>query len=215
MKLQWYGHSCFLLTSEAGKRLVIDPYNESVGYPVVPIAADVVVSTHRHLDHAYFSRITGDYTLCNEPTHYEAEGFVIDGIPCFHDEVQGAKRGNNIIFVVECDGARVAHCGDLGHLLSDEHLGGLKNIEALMIPVGGNFTIDAEFARQVARQIAPAHIVPMHFSMAGCKQPISGPEPFLEGFAPQDIAQVGNLLALPYRGAQKVLIMEPVDEAKG
>jgi L-ascorbate metabolism protein UlaG (beta-lactamase superfamily) len=215
MNVQWYGHSCFLLTDSAGKRLLIDPYNDSVGYPVVPIEADVVVSTHRHLDHAYFNRVRGDYVLCNEASRYEAEGFSIEGIACFHDDVQGAKRGNNIIFVIERGGVRVAHCGDLGHLLEKKHLDRLQNIDLLMLPVGGYYTIDAEFAKQVAEQIKPAHILPMHFRLPGSKQPITGPEPFLGLFSGQDVAQVGNLLTLPYAGSQKVLVMEPVEEAKG
>ena len=34
MKLKWYGHSCFALTYADGTTIVIDPFDDSVGYPL-------------------------------------------------------------------------------------------------------------------------------------------------------------------------------------
>ena len=57
----------------------------------------------------------------------------------------------------------LAHCGDLGHELSEKQLAAVKGCDALLIPVGGYYTIDAKTAKKVAGAIAPRVLVPMHY----------------------------------------------------
>ena len=54
MKLKWLGHSCFLLTDEAGTRLMMDPCDPTTGYVVPPTEVDAVTASHGHHDHNYF-----------------------------------------------------------------------------------------------------------------------------------------------------------------
>ena len=55
------------------------------------------------------------------------------------------------------------HCGDLGHELNEKQLAAVKGCDALLIPVGGYYTIDAKTAKKVADAIAPRVLVPMHY----------------------------------------------------
>jgi L-ascorbate metabolism protein UlaG (beta-lactamase superfamily) len=66
--------------------------------------------------------------------------------------------------VFDVDGLRVAHLGDLGHLLSDKQIAEIGPVDAVLVPVGGFYTIDAAQATKVIDQLKPRTIVvPMHY----------------------------------------------------
>ena len=102
----------------------------------------------------------------------------------FHDDEQGSKRGETLLFLIEAEGLRVVHLGDLGCPLDEAQLEQLKNPDVLMIPVGGFYTIDADQAKQIADQL------PMHYKTEYNQEwPISGPEAFLELYDTKEICQ--------------------------
>ena len=126
MKLTWYGHSCFLLETAEGS-VVFDPYAPgSVPGVELPrgLTADAVHCSHGHKDHGYAAGVT---------LSGRKPGFVLQSIPCFHDDRRGALRGENRITVLEAEGLRLAHLGDLGHALSPEQLAVLGRIDVLLI----------------------------------------------------------------------------------
>lgn len=155
MTLTWYGHSCFHLKSKDGS-LLFDPYTPGSvpGLLLPPLCADKVLCSHGHGDHNYASgvKLTGG----------EFTGKIIF-LPTWHDEVQGRKRGANRITVVETEGKRLAHCGDIGHPLSEKELKELGHIDVLFIPVGGFYTVDAAGARAIADSIGADTVIPMHY----------------------------------------------------
>ena len=85
------------------------------------------------------------------------------------------------MFCFEVDGIKVCHLGDLGHQLSDKQAADLGEIDILLIPVGGYYTIDAKVATQVCNQFKPKVIIPMHFKNNKCSFPITGVDEFLKG----------------------------------
>lgn len=155
MKLTWYGHSCFLIESEDGSA-VLDPYApESVpGFQLPELTADAVFCSHEHADHNYRSGVA--------LTGREFRG-TVEEIPCYHDGVLGLKRGKNTIRVITCEGLRIAHLGDLGHMLSRAQLKALGELDALLIPIGGFYTIDAAAARRIAEAVRAGVSIPMHY----------------------------------------------------
>ena len=90
-------------------------------------------------------------------------------------------RGTNIIFVMEVDGVKVCHIGDLGHPLSSQQIADVGKVDVLLIPVGGFFTIDAAAATGVCKSLNPRVIIPMHFKNERCEFPIAPVDDFLEG----------------------------------
>ena len=172
MKLTWYGHSCFLLETAEGS-VVFDPYapGSVPGLKLPPLRADAVLCSHGHRDHGFAVavRLSG-----KEPA------FRVTKIDCFHDEKRGALRGVNTIHIVEAEGRRIAHLGDLGHELSTEQLAALGRIDVLLIPVGGYYTIDAKTACRVAEAVGARLTVPMHYRGTGFGYDVIGPvEDFL------------------------------------
>ncbi len=175
------GHAEFLLELENGMRLVTDPYDDACGYPVLPVQADAVLVSHQHHDHNAISHVRG-YTQAVDAAglHTLAPDVRVTAVPCWHDEVQGAKRGSNLMFLIEAEGLRVAHLGDLGHLPTAEQIAALSPVDVLMLPVGGYYTIDAAQAQETARLLSAQVILPMHYRTAANRDwPIAPVEDFL------------------------------------
>ena len=107
--------------------------------------------------------------------------FTIRTVEVFHDHHSGEHRGANTVHILEADGIRVAHLGDLGHLLTPEQAQKLQWLDAVMIPVGGHYTIDAAEAKQVVNAIHPRVVIPMHYQGHGYDYPVIAPvENFLD-----------------------------------
>jgi len=167
MDISYLGHSSFKLKGRSAA-LVTDPFNpERVGIKFPKVEADIVTVSHEHEDHNMVSRIEGAKMVIEEPGEYELLGVSIIGIPSFHDDVGGKLRGENTIYVIEMDGLRVAHLGDLGHKLNDKTVDAMGDIDILMIPVGGVYTIGPKIAADIVREFEPGVTIPMHYKVEG------------------------------------------------
>ena len=171
MKVKWLGHACFLLTSEAGVRILTDPYTPGafgLGYRPPAETADIVTVSHDHADHNNTAAVKGKPEVVRGVGVHKVKGVEIKGISTSHDEASGSQRGPNTVFCFTLDGVRVCHLGDLGHDLAAGSLADIGPVDVLLIPVGGNFTIDADAASRLADRIAPKVVIPMHFQNERC-----------------------------------------------
>jgi L-ascorbate metabolism protein UlaG (beta-lactamase superfamily) len=167
MDITFLGHSSFRLKGKTAT-VVTDPFDpEVVGLKFPKVAADIVTVSHQHEDHNQADLVKDVKRLVSGPGEYEIKGVSIIGIPTFHDEEKGAKRGKNTIYVYEIDGLRLVHLGDLGHKLHEKILEKIGDIDILMVPVGGEYTIGPTEAVEVARAIEPKIVIPMHYQMPG------------------------------------------------
>jgi len=124
--------------------------------------------------------VEGDPRAVVGPGEYEIKGILIIGIPTFHDSVGGAKRGKNTIYVMEVDEVAVCHLGDLGHVLTDDQVEELGEVDVLLLPVGGVSTVNAATAAEVVRQLEPRVVVPMHYKTPELKWELEPRERFLK-----------------------------------
>lgn len=132
--------------------------------------------------------------VINEPGEYEIAGVSILGIPSFHDNSQGSKRGRNAIFIIDIDGLRLVHLGDLGHKLDEPQLEEINGSDLLFIPVGGDFTIDAKKAAEVINQVGPKIVTPMHYCLPGLKFKLAPVGDFLKEMGAMEIKPVDKLV---------------------
>ncbi len=184
MKIKWLGHASFLITSNTGTKIITDPYTTTptITYGEIKESADIVTVSHGHGDHSNVAAVRGNPKVVRETA--KVKGIEFKGISTYHDDVEGQKRGKNTIFCFEVDGIVVCHLGDLGHPLSDKQVNGLGSVDILLIPVGGNYTIDARVATEVCNKLAPKVIVPMHYQNERCASfPVAGVDEFLQGKA--------------------------------
>ena len=186
MKVKWLGHASFMITSDAGTKIITDPYTTGgrFQYDEIEESADIVTVSHEHGDHNNAAAVQGNPEVIRGAGAKEVKGIKFNGTPSYHDDAGGSARGSNVIFCFEVDGIKVCHLGDLGHRLSDEQVAELGKIDILLIPVGGNFTIDAKVATEVGSKLAPKVIMPMHYRNDRCSGfPVSGVDDFLQGKA--------------------------------
>lgn len=175
MKVKWLGHASFLITSEAGVKIITDPYPQGSGLSYVPIteAADVVTMSHDHFDHNNVSSVPGKPEVITDSGSKNSKGIQFKGVVTHHDQSQGKERGANTAFCFSLDGIKLCHLGDLGHRLSREQIAEIGSIDILFIPIGGVFTIDAKMAGTVMDDLKPKVAIPMHYKTAKCDWPLN------------------------------------------
>jgi L-ascorbate metabolism protein UlaG (beta-lactamase superfamily) len=183
MKIQWLGHASFLLTSDSGTRIITDPYTPGAfGLDYAPIAAeaDVVTVSHEHADHNDVAGVKGKPQIVRGAGGHEAKGIRFKGVATYHDTSTGSQRGENTLFCFAVDGVNVCHLGDLGHALDDRAVAEAEPVDVLLVPVGGNFTIDAAVANRVCDRLKPKIVIPMHFQNDRCPNfPVTGVDDFV------------------------------------
>lgn len=162
MDIIWHGHSCFELVS-GGYSAVIDPFQDtSVGtaYPHVRLTADAVYISHEDRDHNFREGVTLRSTG-------KANPFAVTELETYHDIMRGRLRGMNTVRIFAAEGMRVAHLGNLGAKPTPEQMQQLQGLDAMMIPVGGIYTIEPDTAYYLCEQLQPRVIIPMHFQAPG------------------------------------------------
>jgi L-ascorbate metabolism protein UlaG (beta-lactamase superfamily) len=180
MKIKYLAHAAFLITLDNGARIITDPYETSPGiaHKEIKETADIVTVSHEHGDHNNVAAVKGNPIILRDGG--KIKGIKIRAATAYHDNQGGAQRGKNIVFCFEVDGVNVCHAGDLGHELSAEQIKAIGRVDVLMIPVGGNYTIDAKVAAKVCDQLKPKVIIPMHYKTDKIMIPIAGVEDFLK-----------------------------------
>lgn len=179
MIITWLGHSCFLLETSQGSKILIDPFDSILGSSPYKGSVNIITISHNHFDHNFTKEINPGFLSLTAPGSYEAYDIKIQGFPSYHDNVNGFKRGSNTIFTYEADNLRICHLGDLGHMLTDDAIDLLGSIDVLFIPISSNFTLDAEVAYSLCRKIQSKLVIPMHYKTAQLNFPGEGIEKFI------------------------------------
>ena len=188
MTISWFGQSCFRIEAKEGS-ILTDPFSKEIGLKPPRIKDDVVTVSHQHYDHNNIADANQEAFIIQNPGEYEKQGIAIRGIASFHDDKQGAERGPNTIYVYKAEELTIAHLGDLGHLLTDAQVEAIGDVDVVMIPVGGTYTLDAKTAAAVIGQIEPKIIIPMHYKVPGLEVVLDGVEKFIKelGLDPEKV----------------------------
>ncbi len=158
MEIKWLGHACFAITHK-GYTVVIDPYNSdyTAGYPKLRVRADKVLVSHEHYGHNYREGVI----LSGRP---ESDcPFGITSFEVSHDGVYGIMRGSCLVHILEADGLRVAHMGDVGTQLNGGEQTKLLGLDAIMVTAGSCTGLPAQEVWRLTEQIFPKVIIPMHY----------------------------------------------------
>ncbi len=210
LTIRWFGQSFFQLETGDGTRIVIDPHlMPEFGRPTCE--ADLVLISHEHDDHNQVEALSHsqkakvihglvtkgkrqDWNKVDE----KFKNVRIRTVKSYHDAEDGLKRGKNSIFVIETDGLKIVHLGDLGHTLEKEQIEAIGPVDILMIPIGGIFTINGEKAKEVVKQLKPRlYILPMHYGTSTLGS-LQDPEEFIEGEKNVRKLPDGNTLKVPF-----------------
>ena len=191
LQIRWHGHSCFEIKDDI--TLVTDPHDgKSIGIPAPTVEGDIILVSHDHYDHNSVKTVEkiGSKVVKDERKR-KIFNVDIKGIKTYHDEKSGDIRGENIIFKFLIDDIIFCHLGDLGHMVEESIVEKIGSVDILFVPVGGNFTIDADIAWDIIKSIKPSIIIPMHYKIGGLSLPIDNLDTFLEKSV-YKILKVGN-----------------------
>jgi L-ascorbate metabolism protein UlaG (beta-lactamase superfamily) len=185
MTIIWHGQSFFEIlagpTKNSSVKIAIDPFSEDMGLRFPKMEADIILVTHQHSDHNNIKSLGGNPFVISGPGEYEIKEVFIQGIPSFHDDSQGKERGSNTIFTIETEDLRLCHLGDLGQKeLSSDQLEKIGEVDVLMIPVGGVYTISGKEAMKIMSQIEPKITIPMHYALPKLKVKLEEADKFLK-----------------------------------
>ena len=211
MQITWYGHSCFLLTSESGYSILTDPCDQDTGYELSDLVCDAVTISHEHRDHNCLAIVAGTPEIFRTPGEHRAGEISITGFTNYHDDEKGAHHGENIVFLYEIDGLNVLHLGDLGHMLSDETIKTIGAVDVLLAPIGGVYTINAKTATELADRLDAKVLIPMHYKTPALHFNIEGLEPLLAANASRRVHHLNaNTASLSHDtlGDRRLLILD-------
>lgn len=145
--------------------IVTDPFGaDGWGYPATETTANVVTVSHEDPHHAYVQGVGGQPRIVRGPGEYEIGGVMITGVGTTRRMGEGEPLGKNTLYVFHLEDLSVCHLGDLGSALTPEQLEYAQNCEVLLVPVGGNCTINGAEAARVVAQIEPRLVLPMHYA---------------------------------------------------
>lgn len=215
MDIKWYGQSCFEVKSK-DTTLIFDPFSDDIGLKPLKLKSDVLLISHDHHDHNNKEAVSGIRSkkpvIFKDPGEYEASGIYIEGIQSYHDEKKGAEKGLNTIFIADIEDIKVCHLGDLGHVLENGELEKIGDVDVLMVPVGGTYTIDAEKAMKVINEIDPAIVIPMHYEIPKLNINLASLDDFLDISEAKGIESQGVLKLkkadLP-KDDRKIVVLNP------
>ncbi|MBZ0178586.1 MAG: metal-dependent hydrolase [Melioribacteraceae bacterium] len=191
MKLRYFSHSAFQITSDSGKIILIDPF--ITGNPTSPVKAeelkaDFIILTHAHGDHIgdAFSIADKEKTLficVNELANYCADkGFKAHNMHIgggYNFEFGRVKftiahhgsltpdnhyGGEPAGVIISMDGKTIYHTGDTGLFLDMKLIGEINKIDYMMLPIGDNFTMGISDAVKAVEFVNPAVAIPIHYN---------------------------------------------------
>jgi L-ascorbate metabolism protein UlaG (beta-lactamase superfamily) len=165
LDIAWHGHACFRLRGR-DTTVVTDPYDRSLGFPPLKLAADLVTVSHDDPHHATVSAVQTTNPRMRRidgPGEYEVAGALIEGVATYRDKQHGQINGKNTAFLIHLDDMSVCHLGALAHTLSAAQIEPLKDADILLVPVGGGAALNATDAAEVVSQLEPRIVIPMYY----------------------------------------------------
>jgi len=173
--IKWYGHASFAI--EADRIIYLDPWKIPSSAP----KADLILVTHSHSDHLSpndiqnlkkegtviicstdcVSRLSGDIRSLTPGQEMDVQGIKIKGVPSYNLSKPFHPRGNKWLgYIVTVGGVSVYHAGDTDLIPEMDDLG---RVHIALLPVGGQYTMDAEEAAKAANIIKADIFIPMHY----------------------------------------------------
>lgn len=158
--------------------MVTDPCARESGYSVGRVTADLVTISNSHPHHAAVDEVAATPTVLDGPGEYEVRGVFVTGVRT-HPHKSQERNPRNTAYIITIDDLTVCHLGDLASLLTPEQIELMKDVDVLLVPVGGHCTIGPAEAVEVISQVEPKLVLPMHYATDVSTSELEGVDRFL------------------------------------
>jgi L-ascorbate metabolism protein UlaG (beta-lactamase superfamily) len=182
MEITWYGHSCFRIIERGMAAVVTDPYDpEVVGFDPGKFRADIVTVSCDKPAHNYVNAIRGSAFEIRGPGEYEIGGVFVTGVLINGSKKKkSAENLRNTVYVIDYNGLKVAHLGELNNVPNQTEVEGLGEVNVALVPIGGKSSLNAAKAAEVISLLEPSIVIPMHYGLSGSKMPLDPLPKFLK-----------------------------------
>ncbi len=168
VRMTFIGHSTWLIESPGAVKIATD-YNDYIRPPVVP---EIATMSRAHTTHSS--------NFPDPAIQHVLRGWNPDGGPAKHDMTLSDARVRNVatnirdwgggaipygnsIFIFEIAGMCLGHLGHLHHTLTDQQIAQIGQLDVVMVPVDGSYTMDVAGMIEVLKALRARLILPMHY----------------------------------------------------
>ena len=179
MIIQWLGQSCFKIQTKGNQGdvvIVTDPFVDQPGLKMARFQADIATISCDNEFHNNVDAIRGEPYVIVHPGEYETKDVFIYGVPAIAEK----SKEKLTLFKIFSEDIAIAHLSDLSALLNDEQIDRLGNVDILLIPVGGENSLNAKKAAEVISQIDPRIVIPMNYKLEDQKSNLNTADDFLK-----------------------------------
>lgn len=168
-RITYIGHSTFQIDTPSGLAIATD-YNDYIRPKRTP---DVITMNRAHNTHftdqpdpaiklvlrgwdpaggaaQHDVKVAPDVRIRNVPTN-------------IRDNAGGTYVFGNSIFIFEIGDLCIAHLGHLHHTLTNQQHFQIGNIDVILVPVDGSFTMDVDGIVETLKQLRAPLMIPMHY----------------------------------------------------
>ncbi len=161
-ELRWYGHTCFRIRAKEAT-VITDPVDRSTGYGMGKQNADIVTLSGDPLG-ANLNAIRPEFQTIDGPGEYEMHDVFVTGTRTYQDNDKGAVHGHNTTYVIDVEGTKIGHLGNIGHSLTEAQSETFEDIDVLLMPIGGEDGFSYDKAVEFATELTPKVLIPMRYA---------------------------------------------------
>lgn len=195
-EIRWFGHNCFRIKAKQAT-ILTDPVGKKTGFTLPKQVADIVTISHNHPGHTNLDGVKSEYEAITGPGEYELHDVFITGMRTYHDREKGGAEGYNTVYIIEMDGLKFGHLGDLGHPLNDDQTEALSSVDVLFVPAGGGPLLSPSDMAEVVGTISPRMVIPMQYRTGKGDKDREEVAPFLKHLGADTPAPVDKLVLKP------------------
>ena len=163
MDITWLGHACIRIRARTAA-VVMDPAAKSAGFDMGRPTADIVTISHHHAAHDNVAGVRGKPLVIDGPGEYEIQGVQLFGIDMtMSGNDTDAAPQRNTTYLLEAEGVRVAHLGGVATAPTTDEAELLSNVDVLVIPLEGGYSVDPEEAARTVRALEPKIAIPVAY----------------------------------------------------
>ncbi|OGZ26632.1 MAG: hypothetical protein A2365_01205 [Candidatus Nealsonbacteria bacterium RIFOXYB1_FULL_40_15] len=198
MTISWFGQTCFKITASMAKseqvNIIIDPPAKDSGIKGPKLDSDILIAKKAP---------QGEYFLIDTPGEFDVKDVFVQGI--------GAK--GSTVYVIKTEGLKLCHLGKIDQEeLSSSQLEEIGDVDILLVPVGGEDSLDAKKASAIMSQIEPKITIPMNYSAAGSKEKLDKVDLFLKILGIEKVKAIPKLAIkekdIPKEDEAKIIVLE-------
>ncbi len=176
MEITWLGAFCFRIRSREAA-ILTDPCPKTSGYAIGKVSADIVTVSSDHPDNSNLTAVSGNPLVIWGPGEYEKAQVLITGIAT---DRQRGTTSPATAYVIETENLRVCHLGRISHVPTPDEVEEMSGVDLLLVPVGGDGSLEASQAQETITLLEPKLIIPMNYATPAAKAKLDPIEAFLK-----------------------------------